>query len=157
MPYGSIAFISLATQLADPRRRLAEITASVRAAGAHLNAVTEDMIPLYTLTTAAPFLLGQLSGLDRLLPAIGNLIIADQSGPEQPLYHNGARMEACYPLFPLTQKSALSITCLHYADHLNIGLAGAQEALPHLQRLAVYMQVALSDLEELLAEGQTHE
>lgn len=156
LPYGSIAFISLATQLADPRKRLAEITASARAADEHLNAVTQDLIPLYTLATAAPFLLGQISGLGRLLPAIGNLVIADQAGPEQPLYHNGARMEACYPLFPLTQKGALSITCLHYADRLNIGLTGAHEALPHLQRLAVYMEVALSDLEELLAEEPTH-
>lgn len=156
-PYGSIGFVSLGTQLADPRKRLAEIRRSAQASREHLDAVPETLIPLYTLATAAPFLLGQLSGMNRLAPAMFNLIIADQPGPAQPLYSNGARLEALYPMFPLTQGGALSITCLHYADTLNLGFCGARATLPSLQRMAVYTGQALAELEESLAAGDAHE
>ncbi|HSW12824.1 MAG TPA: wax ester/triacylglycerol synthase family O-acyltransferase [Solimonas sp.] len=152
-PYGSIGYVSLGTQFADPHKRLAAIQRSTQASREHLDAVPETLLPLYTLATAAPYLLGQLSGMGRLAPAMCNLVIADQPGPEQPLYCEGARLEALYPMFPLTQGTALSITCLHYADTLNIGYCGARETLPSLQRMAVYTGQALDDLEESLAAG----
>ena len=60
-------------------------------------------------------------------------------------------------MFPLMQGGALSIACYRYAGTVNFGLAGAREALPHVQRMAVYMEQALSDLEEVLAAGAVHE
>ena len=55
----------------------------------------------------------------------------------------------------LMQFSALSIDCVSYAGTINIGITGARDTLPHLQRLAVYLGKALADLEELVqtAEG----
>ncbi|MGH8461224.1 MAG: wax ester/triacylglycerol synthase family O-acyltransferase [Stenotrophobium sp.] len=152
-PYGSIAFVSLGTQFADPHKRMTEVHRSVQASREHLDAVPESMIPLYTLLTATPYLLSQVSGVRRLLPAMFSLVIADQAGPEQLLYCNGAELKSLYPMFPLLQGAALSITCLHYADTLNIGICGARETLPSLQRMAVYMGQALADLEEALTEG----
>jgi len=154
-PYGSIGYVSLGTRYADPRKRLDEVQRSAQATREHLDAVPEAVIPLYTLATVAPYLLGQLSGIRLLAPRMFNLVIAAQSGPEEPLYCGGARLEAMYPMFPLTQGAALSITCLHYADTLNIGFCGARETLPSLQRMAVYTGQALAELEESLAAGDT--
>ena len=75
-------------------------------------------------------------------------------GTYKPLYFNGARMEAVYPMSPLMQYSALSIDCVNYAGTFNIGFTGARETLPHLQRMAVYFGKALEELEELVAQGE---
>jgi hypothetical protein len=37
---------------------------------------------------------------------------------------------------------------------LNIGLTGARDTLPHLQRMAVYMGKALADLEQLVLDSE---
>nr|WP_273455486.1 WS/DGAT domain-containing protein [Nevskia ramosa] len=41
----------------------------------------------------------------------------------------------------------MNITCLSYAGKLNFGFTGARDALPHMQRLAVYTGEALDELE----------
>jgi hypothetical protein len=64
------------------------------------------------------------------------------------MYFNGSRLESIYPVSPLMQYSALSIDCVRYAGSLHVGLTGARDTLPHLQRIAVYMGLALRDLEE---------
>jgi hypothetical protein len=39
---------------------------------------------------------------------------------------------------------------------MNIGISGARETLPGLQRMAVYMGLALEELEALVAAGEVH-
>ncbi len=155
--YGSITLYGLGTHLADPMLRLAAIQRSVQAARAHLDELPESLLPAYALTISAPLLLGRLSGIHALVPRMFNLVITDLAGPVRPLYLDGARLEAIYPMFPLMQGGALSIACYRYAGTVNFGLAGAREALPHVQRMAVYMERALSDLEEVLAAGAANE
>lgn len=151
--YGSIGFVSLATQHADPRARLAEVRASVRASDAHLHALPDEVLPAYTLATTAPYLFGQFTGLDRVTPAMFNLVVAPFAGNDEPLYLGDARLNAIYPMFPLTQGGALAISALPYAGTLNVGFCGAHETLPGLQRMAVYMGRALEELEERIAAG----
>jgi len=46
---------------------------------------------------------------------------------------------------------ALNITVLSYAGTLNVGFIGDRDALPHLQRLAVYTGEALAELDGAVA------
>jgi hypothetical protein len=88
--------------------------------------------------------------IGRLVPPLFNLSVSNTPGPKKTQYFNGARLEAIYPLGQLMQFSALSIDCVSYAGTLNIGFTGARDTLPHLQRMAVYLGKAVSDLEELV-------
>ncbi|MBP1607397.1 MAG: putative bifunctional protein wax ester synthase/acyl-CoA, partial [Acidobacteria bacterium] len=72
--------------------------------------------------------------------------ISNVPGPDRPLYLNGARMEAMYPLSLLSHGQALNITCLSYAGRLNFGFTGCRDTLPHMQRLAVYAGEAFDEL-----------
>jgi diacylglycerol O-acyltransferase len=155
--YGAIGFVSLGTQRADPRARLEEIQASLAAARDHLAQIPESLVPAYVLAAAAPYLIGQFSGFSGALPTMFNLVIASLPGPEDALYLRDARLEAIYPMFPLTQRGALTISTMRYAGTINVGLIGARETLPRLQRMAVYMGQALQDLEERIAAGAFHE
>ena len=55
----------------------------------------------------------------------------------------------------LLHGNALNITCVSYAGTLNFGLTGARDTLPHLQRLAIYMGEALTQIERLLLGKST--
>jgi hypothetical protein len=103
---------------------------------------------------AVPVYASQTPLLGRMVPPLFNLAVSNTPGPERPRYFNGARLESIYPLSPLLQYSALSIECVSYAGTLNIGFTGARDTLPHLQRLAVYLGKALSDLEQLVQDSE---
>lgn len=63
---------------------------------------------------------------------------------------NGSRLDALFPLSLLTHGNALNITCVSYAGTLDFGFTGARDSVPHLQRLAVYMGEALTEIERIV-------
>ena len=71
-------------------------------------------------------------------------------GPAKPLYLNGSRLDALFPLSLLLHGNALNITCVSYAGTLNFGFTGARDTLPHLQHLALCMGEALQEIERIL-------
>ncbi len=149
----TIDLVSLASDIADPLKRLAAIDQSYIASKAHLEEVPDGLKAVYTGLTALPYLLGQLSGASAFVPAMFNISIHSEQGPEDAQYCNGAELLDFYPMFPLAQDGALSITCLYYAGDAHIGICGARETLPSLQRLALYMEQALTGLESMLIDG----
>lgn len=147
--------VELGTHIGDPLARLAAVKASIQAVRDDRNSLPEEAITPYVLLRAAPLLASQVPGVGRFVPPAYNLKISNTPGEDAPRYFDGARLNAIYPISQLMQYSALSIDCVSYAGTLNVGITGARDTLPHLQRLAVYLGGALLDLEELLqaAEG----
>jgi WS/DGAT/MGAT family acyltransferase len=142
---------NLATDLADPRQRLDAIQASTSAAKAHLNTMPPGARKLFTTLTMTPVIAVRVAGLGARVRPPMNLTISNVPGPREPLYLNGARLEAFYPVSIPSQGQALNITCVTYDGKLNIGFTGCRDSLPHLQRLAVYAGDALAELEAALA------
>ena len=64
-------------------------------------------------------------------------------------------MEAYYPASIPIHGMALNITVLSYAGTLNVGFIGDRDALPHLQRLAVYTGEALAELDREVSVSAT--
>lgn len=150
----SIGLVGLGTQYADPRLRLEAVRASLRASREHLQALPDAVTPIYTLLTAAPFLLSRWARFGAGALPLFNVVIHSVYGPDEMRWFGNAKLDALYPMFPLVQNAALSISCLRYAGTLDVAFVGAAEALPRLQRMAVYMGQALQDLEELIAAGE---
>jgi WS/DGAT/MGAT family acyltransferase len=142
----------LGTDIADPMERLDAIRKSVSEAKDQVGSMPIDAADAYALMSSMPIVAGQLAVVGRLVPTLYNVGITSVPGPEEVQYFNGARLEALYPTSLLMQHSALSIAFASYADTINVGLTGARETLPHLQRLAVYMGKALNDLEAIAIE-----
>jgi diacylglycerol O-acyltransferase / wax synthase len=103
------------------------------------------------LLRASPLFASQLPGVGRFVPPLFNLKVSNTHGSDAPMYWEGARLQAIYPISQLLQHVALSIDCVNYAGTLNIGFTGARDTLPHLQRLAVYLGLALNELEQIVA------
>jgi len=142
---------SLATDVADPVLRLEAIIASTRRAKEQLQGMSKSAILQYSGLLMTPTLLSQLPGaVGRVRPAF-NVVISNVPGSDVPLYFRGWRAEALYPLSIPFHGQGLNITVNSYSGMLDFGFIGCRDALPHLQRLAVYGAEALEDLETLEA------
>jgi diacylglycerol O-acyltransferase / wax synthase len=141
----------LATNVANPRERLDAIKASTTEAKKHLQRLPDDARTYYTLLINGPSIAGLVGRLGSRAPVPFSLGISNVPGPPEPLYFNGSRLDAFFPLSLLLHGNALNITCVSYAGTLNFGFTGARDTLPHLQRLAIYMGEAVDELERVLA------
>ncbi len=142
--------VSLATDVADPRARLAAITASARAAKARMRGMSADAVIAYSALLLAPAglqVVRAMTGIPAPLPLTLNVCISNVPGPREHLHLRGARLEATYPVSIPGHSMALNITAQSYAGMLDLGFIGDREALPHLQRLAVRTGEALDELE----------
>ncbi len=139
----------LGTNIADPVERMRAISRSTDEAKRHLSRLPSEARTSYTLLLNAPYIAGLMLGLGRHAPVPFNVAISNVPGPTEPLYINGSRLDALFPLSLLTHGNALNITCVSYAGTLNFGFTGARDTMPHLQRLAIYMGEALGEIERL--------
>jgi diacylglycerol O-acyltransferase / wax synthase len=151
-PGGAIAGIrvELATDQGNPRKRLEAVKESIASVRDDRTTLPEDAAISYALMRSIPILMSQSRAIGQFMRPLFNVHVSVTPGPDRPLYLEGARLESIYPMTQLMQYSALSIDCVSYAGTLNIGFCGARETIPRLQRLAVYMNTALVDLEELV-------
>lgn len=148
----AISFImaSLATDVADPLKRLEIIKASTTRAKEHLQMLPKSALTQYTMVVMAPYILQLITGLGGRMRPVFNITISNVPGPTERLYYNGAKLEAMYPVSLIAHGGALNITCLSYAGTLNFGFTGCRDTLPHMQRLAVYTGEALEELDRLI-------
>ena len=148
----SFMIASLATNEADPLKRLKTIKESTRIAKEHLQSLPRASLTQYTMLMMAPYSLQLLTGLGgRMRPAF-NITISNVPGPDKPLYYNGCQLEAMYPVSLIAHGGALNITCLSYNGSLNFGYTGCRDTLPSMQNLAVLSGQALDELETLLSK-----
>jgi diacylglycerol O-acyltransferase len=110
--------------------------------------MTPAALSQLALLGIAPFLVGQMTGTLPKIPPMFNFVISNVVLSKDSLYLMGAELEAMYPVSFLFDGYALNITLVGYKDRVAVGFLGCREAIPSLQRLAVYTQDALVDLEK---------
>jgi diacylglycerol O-acyltransferase / wax synthase len=132
-------------------RRLHTIAANTRTAKADLKSLGKDVAYAYavmafalseTLTIAKPEILG-------LLPA--NMLVSNVRGPDRPMYLNGARLEALFPVSTLIVGVGLNVTFMSYAGQVVLGFTANGAALPDIESLGCYANDAFEQLERITA------
>lgn len=145
----------LGTRTADPLQRLQEIRRVTTLAKDVLKTLTPAAAQQLTLMGLSPLLLGQITGTLPWLPPLFNVTLSSVVVSKTPLYLYGAELEAIYPMSILFDGYALNITLVGYHDHVAVGFTGCRDAVPHLQRLAVYVGEELPVLEVAAGIGKT--
>jgi len=139
--------VGLATEEADPARRLERIRLSGVAAKQNIS----DRDPLATaalsVAVAAPLALGSVPGLSSVLRPGFNIIISNVPGPKETLYWEGAKLAGLYPLSVAFDGQAFNITVTSYGDHMEFGLTGCRRRVPHLQWMLTFLEESLVELE----------
>jgi diacylglycerol O-acyltransferase / wax synthase len=146
----SFMIADLGTNVADPLERLEIIKHSSGEAKAQLRSLPANARSSQTIVVNGPYMAGLMAGLGHRSPVPFSLPVSNVPGPPEPLYCNGSRLDAVFPISLLTHGNPLNITCISYADTINFGFTGARDRVPHLQRLAVYMGEALAEIKDVL-------
>jgi diacylglycerol O-acyltransferase / wax synthase len=144
----SLLLADLATDEADPLRRLERVRTSMDRGKRRLRGLDRRALRDYGLLLAAPTLLAQLTRTGGRIRPVHNLTISNVPGPSQPLYWNGARLSGVYPISLLPDGDTLNITQLSYAGSLELGVTAARDRLPHVQRLIDHVETSLLELEK---------
>jgi WS/DGAT/MGAT family acyltransferase len=132
--------------ITDPVKRLNTISAEMRevkesgqAVGAEVLTRLSGFAPPTIVSQAA-----RLTARQRLF----NLVVTNVPGPQLPLYLLGRRLEAIFPMVPLTSNTVLGIAIMSYDGQLNFGLTADYDQLADVKTLADELR---SSIEEIAA------
>jgi diacylglycerol O-acyltransferase len=145
----SLLLASLATDVADPLKRLQRIVESTTEAKNRLTKMPRLQKMAHGITSIAPLGAGIVTGTAEKHPLF-NLVISNVPGARETLYLNGARLDEVYPVSIPTHYLALNITISGYADNLGFGYIACRRSVPALQRMLDYTHNAIEELEAAL-------
>ena len=146
----SVFWTPLGSPVASVASRMRELVANTRLAKERIRSLPREAAYAYAVLT---FALGETlallprGSLDFFLPS--NVLISNVRGPAEPLYLNGARLEALCPVSTLIAGMGLNITFMSYAGHVVIGFTCNAASLPGADRLAQYTREAFAELERV--------
>ncbi len=146
---------NLGTHQADPLKRLETIRRSVLNAKQRFKRMTSGQILNYSALVYSAAGLNILSGMMPKRQAF-NLVISNVPGPREPLYWNGAKLDALFPASIVLDGQALNITMTSYLDKLEVGLIACRNALPKMQNLLTHLEDEIQRFESLI-EAETFE
>ncbi|WP_280346810.1 WS/DGAT/MGAT family O-acyltransferase [Nocardia neocaledoniensis] len=142
---------NLGTDIADPLARLQTVSESTR----RNKEVYRSLTPAQTLAVAG-LMLSPMAAM--LLPGFAsmgtppfNIVISNVPGAREPLYWNGSRLDASYPLSIPLDGQAVNITLTSNGDNLDFGLVGCRRTLPDLHRLLDHLEDSLTAMEDAAA------
>lgn len=142
---------NLATDTADPLRRLEIISTSMRDNKRVFNELPRTQALALSGFLIAGLGLSLVPGFVASAPPPFNIVISNVPGAREPMYWNGARLDGNYPMSIALDGQALNITLTNNADNLDFGLVGCRRSVPHLQRLLTHLEDSLTDLEKAAA------
>jgi WS/DGAT/MGAT family acyltransferase len=125
--------VSLPVGESDPRRRLERVVEETARRKESGQAEGSEVLEELSDWTSSSL----LTGMTRLAAArrASNLVVTNVPGPQVPIFLNGARMLASYPLVPLFQNNALGIALFGYDGSLFWGFNADWDAVPDLHEL----------------------
>ncbi|QHE71027.1 WS/DGAT/MGAT family O-acyltransferase [Rhodococcus sp. WAY2] len=145
-----VLMCNLGTHQPDAADRLDTIRTSMCEGKEALESMSATQILAMSAVGAAPVGASMLFGHNSRLRPPFNLIISNVPGPSAPLYWNGARLDAIYPLSIPVDGQALNITCTSNDDIISFGVTGCRSAVPDLKSIPARLGHELRVLEESL-------
>ncbi|WP_182481373.1 WS/DGAT/MGAT family O-acyltransferase [Nocardioides immobilis] len=138
----------LATAVDDPAARLGSIADQTRTAKQRFSSMSVAEVLAVSKLIMGGAVLSSFTGITALPRHPFNLIISNVPATNRPLYYNGARMTDIYPVSMISEAQAMNVTLTRYDDLMTFGIVGDRRALPHLQRMLVHLDEALTALEK---------
>ena len=147
----SAMFVHLRTDIDDVADRLRAITRTTRGAKEDHHAIGARLLQNWAEHAApntfalASRLYSRLNIADRH-PPIYNVVVSNVPGPDFPLYLDGGRLVAAYPMGPVMEGAGLNVTVLSYMDNVDFGFLAAAELVPDVWDLADHVDAAMAEL-----------
>ena len=150
----SMILANLATHKVDPIERLAMIRRSMNNAKNRFGRMSQSEIINYS---GIVYSIAGLNLLTGVLPKVQafNLVISNVPGPKEPLYWNGAMLDAMYPVSIVLDGQAINITLTSYLDKLEVGIIACRKTLPHIQTLLTLLEDQIQTYEQLAGDAES--
>src|SRR5947209_3851412 len=142
---------SLATNEADPERRLAAIAESTRRAKDVLRGLSQLQATALSIGVMLPIAVNSLTGMYRYGTLPFNIVISNVPRPRESLYLHGARLSGLYPLSIPVNGQAMNVTATSYIDDMGIGLTADRRSVPSVQRMLTGLETSLDELEQVVS------
>ena len=141
---------SLATDEADPERRLARVAESTRRAKDVMRGRSQLQATALSAGVMLPMAINSLTGMYRVGTLPFNVVISNVPGPRESLYLHGARLSGLYPLSIPVNGQAMNITATSYGSDMGIGLTACRRSVPSVQRMLTGLETALDELVDVV-------
>jgi WS/DGAT/MGAT family acyltransferase len=147
----SALFADLATNEADPVKRIQRVQQAMTAAKDQFAAIPADALQDFTqfappaVAARAMRMYSQLRIADRMNPPF-NLVISNVPGPQVPLYSAGAQLEHFYPVSTLVDGQGLNMTVQSYNGNLDFGFVADRDLVPDLWVLTDLLHQEMAEL-----------
>lgn len=141
----------LATDEADPVKRLMRISRRMSEAKERFDPVSADALQDFTqfappaVAGQAMRLLSRLRIADRVNSPV-NVVISNVPGPNHPLYSAGAELKHFYPVSTISDGIGLNLTVQSYNGQLDFGFVGDRDLVPDLWILVDLLREAMDEL-----------
>jgi diacylglycerol O-acyltransferase len=144
----SIVMIDLPVREPDPRARIAALAERMRAIKGSAKIAAGAL--MVDMTGLAPPLLASVLTRAPGLGTAFNLVVSNVPGPQQPLYLNGARVEAIHPVVPLNPgDQGLNVGVFSYDGTVCFGLAADRALDPPVRAAVAALRAALDEVAAL--------
>ena len=147
----SAVLADLATNEADPGRRLARVQTSMDRAKTNFRAIPAETLQDFTqfappaIAARAMRMYSRSKIADRAAPPF-NLVISNVPGPAHPLYSAGARLMHFYPVSALIDGQGLNMTVQSYDGNLDFGFIADRELVPDVWLLTELLHESMAEL-----------
>ena len=147
----SALLADLATNEADPARRVARVRASMDRAKSDFKAIPAETLADFTqfappaIAARAMRMYSRLKIADRASPPF-NLVISNVPGPSHPLYSAGAELKHFYPVSTLVDGQGLNITVQSYNGNLDFGFIADRDLVPDVWVLTELLHESMGEL-----------
>ncbi len=152
----SALFSDLATNEADPVKRLRRVQQAMTAAKEQFAAIPAEALQDFTqfappaVAARAMRMYSRLKIADRMNPPF-NLVISNVPGPQVPLYSAGARLQHFYPVSTLVDGQGLNMTVQSYDGNLDFGFVADRDLVPDLWLLTDLLHEEMAELVAIAA------
>ncbi len=147
----SALFSDLATNEADPVKRLRRVQQAMTAAKDQFAAIPAEALQDFTqfappaVAARAMRMYSRLKIADRMNPPF-NLVISNVPGPQVPLYSAGAQLQHFYPVSTLVDGQGLNMTVQSYNGNLDFGFVSDRDLVPDLWVMTDLLHEEMADL-----------
>ncbi|SFM60850.1 WS/DGAT/MGAT family O-acyltransferase [Marinobacter zhejiangensis] len=150
----SAMLLNLATDEADPAKRIKKIHWNAVASEPYQEAIAADrlteLLPTNLLALSAR-LYSELQIAQRYQPVF-NVPITNVPGPQVPLYLQGAKLKSQYNTAPLFDSMGLVIVAVSYQGSLTVNFTLCPDVVPGGESLGPLLQESLTSIESAAAE-----
>nr|MDA3835068.1 wax ester/triacylglycerol synthase family O-acyltransferase [Spirochaetales bacterium] len=158
----SAMFVQLATDVEDHIERLQKICENTKTEKTYQEAL--DAKSLTNYAELIPFGLGGLAtrlysraDISKRHKPFFNVIITNVPGPQIPLYMDGHRLLAHMAMAPIFDGMGLILTVFSYNGMVSISPTSAQNIMPDIDKLALYLREVANEMEANVFTESNHE